>query len=214
MKTKIINFGHDCWHMLTEVPGWPDAPKQVRLRRSLPILLPCVAILLLLTWNNAVRNPAIARERTSHQALVAQEQEIDLLRVNCSDQQAEELSARAASAAKLLLNDPQEVAPFLAILQKQAADRHWNGTFRAEDVSTDVPETDTNLFFLQAKAKLTSSPGKSDAFPALLALFEQFSTAEKRIDLTRLGIRADEQGRHTVEFNLRLMARRPHAKTP
>lgn len=200
--------------MLTEVPGWPDAPKQVRLRRALPILLPCVAILLLLTWNSVVRNPGITRERASHQALVAQEKEIDLLRVNCSEQQAAELSARATQVAKLLLNDPQELVPLLNNLQKQAADRHWNGTFRAADVSADAPEADNNLIFLQARAKLTSSPGNSDAFPSLLALFEQISAAEKRIDLTRLGIRADEQGRHTVEFNLRLMTRRPHAKTP
>lgn len=200
--------------MLTEVPGWPDAPRQVRLRRALPILLPCVAILFLLTWNSVVRNPGIARERALHQALVAQEKEIDLLRVNCSEQQAEELSARAAKVAKLLLDDPQDLVPLLDHLQKQAADRHWNGTFRATDVSPDAPATDSPLIFLQARGKLTSSPGNSDAFPSLLGLFEQFSVAEKRIDLTRLGIRADEQGRHTVEFTLRLMTRRPHAKTP
>ena len=80
MKTKFITFGLACWHFLTEVPGWPDAPKWMRWRRALPLLVPCVAILLLLLWNVALRDPQIRAERAAHQPLFSLEEEIADLR--------------------------------------------------------------------------------------------------------------------------------------
>lgn len=214
MKTKIVNFCKDSWQLLTEVPGWPDAPRRVRFRRALPILIPCAAILLLLGWNKSYRDPRIEAERASYQALVAQDRELDLLRATCSEQQAAELATRRAKVAQMVLNDPKELGPLLKDLKKAAADHGWNGTFQASDLSTDAPGAETQLTFLQARAKLAPSPGNKEAFSSLLALFERFSTVDKRIDLTRVWIRADEQGRYAVELNLRLLAHSPNEKTP
>lgn len=214
MKTKLLNLGRNGWHMLTDVPGWPDAPRRVRIRRTLPLVIPCLAILLLLGWNTLVRDPRIERERFSRRALLAQHHEIESLKLSCSEQQAAELSVQAEKTAKLVLNDAKELGPVLQDLKKEAADRHWDGNFIASDPTGAEVSPATQLVFLPARAKLSSAAGNTDAFLALLALFERFSTSEKRIDLTRMGIRADEQGRYTVELNLRLVARSPHEKTP
>ena len=218
MKTKLINFGQNCWQMLTEVPGWPDAPKKIRLRRALPILIPCGAILLLLGWNKLVRDPHIQGERGSRQALLAQDKEIEDLLLAVSDQQAGELSTRAAAVEKEILNDPKELAPILQDLKRRSAELHWEGNFQASDLSTGASPVagapDSQITFAPARAKLVSTPGDSAAFTSLIALLDQVSATEKRIDLTRLAIRADEQGRYTAELNLRLVARSPNEKTP
>ena len=212
MKIKIVNFGRDCWQTLTEVPGWPDAPRAVRVRRVLPLVIPCVAMLLLLGWNRGVRDPQRAKEEAAYQALLAQEKEVDMLRLTCSEKQAADLALHADQVARLVLNDPHEIGAVLQGLKREAAERHWEGIFQAADLSTGAPSPATQLTFLPARAKLTSTTGNSEAFSSLLALFERFSAAEKRIDLTRMEIRADEQGRYTVELNLRLIGRSPHEK--
>lgn len=214
MKTKIIELGQDFWQMLTEVPGWPDAPKKIRVRRAIPIILPCVLILLLLGWNSAVRDPQIRNERTSHQALVAQEKELDALRVSISEQQAADLSARAAMAEKQILKGTQDLPPLLENFKKMANARRWDGNFQASDLSTEAGSTPGPLNFYAVRAKLSSAPGNPEAFSALIALLDEFSASEKRIDLTRLSIRADEQGRYTSELNLRLVGRNLDEKTP
>ncbi len=214
MKTKLVSFGHDCWEMLTEVPGWPDAPRQVRLRRALPIFIPCAVLLLLLTWNKFVRDPHLQGERAVHQTLLAQEKEIDALRLSVSEQRAGELSARAVQVEQQILKDPKALGPVLDGLKKQAAELHWDGSFLPSDLSTGTAAPDTQLAFIPVRAKLTSVATNLEAFSALIAILDQFSRSEKRIDLTRLAIRADEQGRYTAELNLRLVARSAHEKTP
>ena len=218
MKTKIINFGQNCWQMLTETPGWPDAPKKVRFRRSLPILLPAVLILLLLAWNKTVRDPYVMGERASHQALLEQEKEIESLRLNISEQQAGELSTRTVQVEKEILKDPKELALVLEGMKKQAFEKQWSGNFQASDLSTGglapAADQESQLTFVAARAKLAAQPENQEAFSSLLALLDQFSASEKRIDLTRLGIRADEQGRYTAELNFRLVSRASNEKTP
>ena len=213
MKTKLINFGLACWLLFTEVPGWPDAPRQMRWRRGFPILIPCAAMLLLAVWNATIRDPHIRAERAVHQPLLALEDEIEALRVNCSEQQAGELAGRSAGAARLLLGGPAELGPLLRNLKKEALDRNWAAGFQAGDASDETPADDVQVLFLPVRGKLTSAAGNPGSFPALIALLEQFSSAEKRIDLTRLTIRADEQGRFAVELNLRLACLRTHEKT-
>lgn len=213
MKTKLINFGLACWHLLTEVPGWPDAPKWMRWRRALPIVLPCVSILGLVIWNAALRAPKIQAERAAHQPLFSLEEEIAALRLNCSEQQAAELAAKSAAVADLLLRTPAELGPLLQLFKKEAAERNWEGNFQAGDASAETPEADAQVIFLPVRGRLASPAGSTGSFPALLALLERYSSTGKRIDLTRLAIRADEQGRYAVELNLRLACRRPHEKT-
>lgn len=214
MKTKLQELGQDCWQMLTEVPGWPDAPRNMRIWRAVPIILPCVLILLLWGWNGLIRDPQIQRERASHQVLLEQEKELDALRLSVSEQQAGELSARAALAGKQILNGAKDLPPLLEKFKKMANDKDWSGNFQASDLSTEAKEANTPLSFYAVRAKLSAGPGNPEAFTALVALLDEFSAAEKRIDLTRLSIRADEQGRYAAELNLRLVGRTLDEKTP
>lgn len=218
MKTEIAALGRACWQMLTEVPGWPDAPKKVRFRRALPVLIPCAIILLLLAWNRGVRDPRLASERASHQALLEQDREIEALRLEISEQEVAELAARAASAERRIIADANELAAVLADLTGRASRAHWDGIFQASDLSTgagaDPSAPSASPVFFSARAKLVSRPGSDGKFSSLLTLLDGFSTSEKRIDLTRLAIRADEQGRYTAELNLRLPGRSPHEKPP
>jgi hypothetical protein len=55
--------------------------------------------------------------------------------------------------------------------------------------------------------------GNPAPFSTLLGVFNQISLGNKRIDLTRLGVRADEPGKLEVELNLRIACRAPHEKT-
>ena len=202
--------------MLTEVPGWPDAPKKIRIRRSLPIMIPFVLIVLILVWNKAVRDPSVAAERASRQALIDQQREIEGLSLTISAEQAGELATHSAQAAKQVVGEVKELTPVLEAMKHQAAEKGWEGSFQPSNLSStdDVPATDALVVYLPARAKITAAAGNKDAFTSLLGLLDQFSAAEKRIDLTQLDIRADEQGRYTAELGFRFVGRTPHAKTP
>ena len=213
LKTKLINFGLLSWQLLTEVPGWPDAPKWMRWRRALPLLLPCVAIILLVVWQLAVSDPNLRAKRAAHQPLFALEEEIATLRLNCSEQQATELTARTAAVNKLLLDSPKELGPLLQGLKKEAAERHWDGNFQVGDTSLENTDPDAQIQYLPVRGKLATASADPGAFAALIALLERYSSTGKRIDLTRLVFRADERGRYAVELNLRLASRRVHEKT-
>ena len=213
MKTKLLNSVLLFWHLLSDVPGWPDAPTWMRWRRVLPLLLPCVAILLLIVWHASWRDPQIRAARAAHQPLLALEEEIAALRMNCSEQQAGDLATRTAAAEKLLLGSPAELGSQLAGLKKEAADRHWEATFQVGDASAETPVAEAQIIFLPARGKLVVNPATPESFTALVALLDRYSSTGKRIDLTRLAIRADEQGRYAVELNLRMACRRPHEKT-
>ena len=213
MKNKLINLGLVCWHFLTDVPGWPDAPKWMRWRRALPILIPCSAILVLVFWSVAVRDPQIRAARAAHQPLFALEEEIAALRLKCSEQQATELATKSAAVADLLLREPAELGPWLHTLKQEAVNRKWEANFQAGDASAETPDAADQVIFLPVRGRLASTADNPASFSALLALLDRYSSTGKRIDLTRLAIRADEQGRYAVELNLRLACRRPHEKT-
>ena len=213
MKTKLITFWLICWNLLTEVPGWPDAPQWMRWRRALPIVAPCAAILGLVIWNAAFRDPHIRAERAAHQPLFALEEVIAALRLNCSEQQATELATKSAKVGDLLLGSPAELGPLLQTFKREATKRNWEANFQAGDASAETPDAAAQVIFLPVRGKLASSAGNPGSFPALLALLDGYSSTGKRIDLTRLAIRADEQGRYAVELNLRLACRRIHEKT-
>ena len=216
MKNKVVNLGRNFWQMLTEVPGWPDAPKKIRIRRSLPIVIPCALMLLIVLWNKGVRDPYILGERAANQALIDEQKEVESLSLAVSEEQAGELSARMALAEKQTIADSKALAPLLDRMKRQAADKLWTGNFQPSNLSAtdEAPAPDSLVFFLPARAKITASEGNKEAFVSLLALLDQFSSAEKRIDLTQLGIRADEQGRYTADLSFRFVGRTPHAKTP
>lgn len=209
MKTKALARLRDAWHWLTEVPGWPDASHAMRLRRALPILVPCAAMLGLLLWNLAVRDPAVRRERAAHQPLLALEREIEALRAGCSDQQAVESAARATETAERLLAGADATGTQLRQLKAAAGELGWEGNFVANDTSLDAPAAGAELVFLPVRARLAPAAENTRQLPSLLALLDRLPATGKRIELTRLAVHADEAGRYAVELNLRLAARPP-----
>lgn len=207
MKNKLRNLALDCWHILTEVPGWPDAPRQLRLRRLLPAVVPVAAMLLLFLWNRTWNMPRIQNERTTFQPLLALEQEVADLQLAGSDAKAAEAATRASEAGNMLLSQPKQFVPTLDELTRTARAKGWDATFQA--LPPAPPQPDALLQYVTARGKLAPTPGNAQSFSTLLVLLEQFSSPNRSIDLTRLTVRADEQGRLTAEVFLRAGCRIP-----
>ncbi len=214
MNNNVKNFGLSCWRILSEVPGWPDAPRKFQLLRLLPIVLPLAAILLLILWNLLWHQPHVRAYRTTHQRLLTLEQEIAELRLVGSDAIANEAAARAAEAGQILLPDPKQLTPALEKLTEAARTLGWQATLRPLTGAQAAPPPDAPFYFLSARGKLVPAPGNVQPFPTLLALLEQLSTSNQWIDLIRLSLRADEQGRHSVEVSLRAGCHVSHEKIP
>lgn len=203
MKNKLRNVALDCWHVLTEVPGWPDAPRRLRLRRLLPAAVPVAAIVVIFLVNLLWLGPRIQSERTSFQPLLALEQEVANLQLAGSDQQAGEAAARAAEASQMLLPQPRQLVPLLDELGRTARSRGWDATFQALPTPTNAPPPEALLTYVTARGRLAPSAANAQPFASLLVLLEQFSPPNRSIDLTRLTLRADEQGRLSAEVFLR-----------
>lgn len=212
MKNSLIRFFTTIWLVLSEVPGWPDAPFTVRLRRVAPIILAVVAMATLVTWKKGWREPEVQSVRAAHAPLVALEEEVASLRLACSDQQAVELTEHAKVAGTTLLESTEDVAVFLRQLRDQIRAQGWDAVFQAYDSSISNAGTTEGIEFASARARLVPVSGNPAPFSSLLGVFDQISAANKRIDLTRLGIRADEPGKLEVELNLRVACRLPHEK--
>ncbi len=196
------------WHTLTEVPGWPDAPRGLKVRRALPVVIPIVALGAIALWTLVVTGPAIRSERVSFQPLQALEQEVLALAAVASEPEAAEFATRAASAQEQVLDGAASLAASLDALTKLGATLGWDGSFQALPVAeTEATPGAAPVQFLPVRGKLSPVAGNSDPFASLLALTERFSSFPKRIDLTRLSVRADEEGRHTAEVQLRFLSR-------
>jgi len=213
LQTKAANKVRNVWLLLTEIPGWPDAPLWPRLRRMLPIAIPCVATAVIAIWTYGIQAPRFDAEVAALQPFAALEQEISSLQL-FSEQEATELKERVALTSRSLLETPQELAPFLKSLKKEASDRGWEANFQASDLSGDPAGDGAVVAYLPVRGRLVPSVGNSDQFSSLLALLERLSTVGKRIDLMRVSIRADEQKWHAVELNFRLVCPAIHAKSP
>lgn len=209
MKNKLRQFVFDCWQILTEVPGWPDAPRKFRLRRLLPAAIPVAAMLLLLLWNQLWTNPRMQSERRTYQPLLALEQEVADLQLAGTDAQATETAERANETGQKLITNPKQLMPTLDEFARAARAHSWDATFHLLPVPTVPPASETPLYFVSARGKLTPIADNTQPFVSLLDVLEQFSPPNRSIDLTRLAIRADEQGRQTVEVFLRAGCRVP-----
>ena len=209
MKNSLRNLGLACWQILSEVPGWPDAPRQLRLRRLLPIFIPVAAMILLFLWNQVWTHPRIQSVRTAYQPLLVLEQEVADLSLGGSDDKAAEATARAAEAGRMLLPEPKQIGPVLNEFTRTALASGWEATFQALPAPAASHSADTPLYFITARGKLVPSAGNAQAFASLLAFLGQFSPPNRSVDLTRLSIRADEQGRQTAEVFLRVGCRIP-----
>ena len=208
MNNRFVLRLQAAWQTLTEVPGWPDAPRGMRIRRALPVVVPLFSVLLVAIWHLGVTRPALRAERASFAPVVQLEQDIAGLAALCSEEEAAEWATRGAAAQKQLLDTPAQAAVVLDEVSRALKARGWEGTLQALPVDPDAPRPEGALFyFVPAKGKFQPSPGNQEPFASLLAATEQLSAASKRIELTRLAVRADEQGRQAVEVHLRLACR-------
>lgn len=214
MKTKRADALKNFWLMLTEVPGWPDAPAWARFRRALPVLLPVAGVALIAVWHFAIHAPRVRAETARSLPLIALEDEIAMLQIACSEQQVAELAERASAASRLLLDSPAEVGGFLRGLKKEAADRGFDATFVSSDISGESAPEGAVVSYIPVRGKLSPSAGNAEPFTQLLSLLDRFTTSGKRIDLMRVAVRADEHKWQAVEVNFRLVCPIAHEKTP
>jgi len=201
------------WRVLTEVPGWPDAPVWAKCRRALPVLLPLIAMLALLVWSLAVHAPRVRRESQALAPLVALESEIVSLRI-ASDREIAALAEKTTEASRTLIDGDAEAAAFLRTLKKEAADRGWEASFHLSDGVEDATASAGGIEYLSVRARLKPAATNNEPFTTLQTLLERFSSLGKRIDLMTLAIRADEKRWQTVELTLRLTRPVSHAQTP
>ncbi len=214
MKIKPADALKNFWLMLTEVPGWPDAPAWARFRRALPVLLPVVGMAMIAIWHFAIHAPGVRVEITRSLPLLALEGEIASLQIACSEQQVIDLAERASAASRLLLDSPADVGTFLQSLKKEAADRGFNATLISSDISEEPVPEGALVSYIPVRGKLTPAAGNTEPFTQLLSLLERFTSSGKRIDLMRVAVRADEQKWQTVEVNFRLVCPIAHEKNP
>jgi hypothetical protein len=186
------------------VPGWPDAPVSMQLRRAMPVLLPCAGMVMLLDWNLLFHAPRVDDQQRALQPLLSLEAKISDLHLVSSEQHLQDASEKAAVASESLLTSPSDVPQFLSSLRKQAADRGWDATFIASDPANNAPAQGAVVGHIPVRAKLVPLPGNREMFGSLLGLLDGISSSEKRIDLIRLGVRADEHRWQLVELNFRL----------
>jgi hypothetical protein len=212
LKTKLAGLARSFWLLLTAVPGWPDAPKIVRLGRALPVAFPFAIMLILVGWKAAVRDPHLQSMRAQNRPLLLLESQIATLRLNCSEQEAHDLAGRAAELSHSLIAGPKQLAEVSNALQKLTAEQHWESDFHAIEGGTGAPVEGTQVAFLRLKGKLTPTPDNAQPFSTLVMLLDGLSREDPRIDLTGLAIRADEQGRYSVETHFRLAYRVSHEK--
>jgi hypothetical protein len=213
LKNNIKTFLLLLWSITTEVPGWPDAPMKLRVRRLIPIVAPLVAMLLVFLWTVAWRNPHIRAAREQHRPVIALESEVTSLRLLYSEQQTAEISNQSKEASRALLENPDELPALVDKLKTAARSFEWDANLTPSAAPTPPSPTEAQIYFLPVRGKLSSLNSNSEPFASLLAYLEKLPSADKWIDLTRMSLRADDQGRLNVEVLLRAACQVPHEKT-
>ncbi len=213
MNTRLKTVGHEAWDFLTVIPGWPDAGRIARTFYVLPLVVPFLALLGLLAWNRLIREPQVNQVRAVCQQALQLEDEVAALRLAWSEDQAAESAAASALLTAGLLRDPADLAAQIATMQTAATALGWSATIVANDPDNEPPNAD-GLVHRSVRGRLVPAADNPAAFASLLALLEQLPPPGKHGSLTRLTVRADDQGRLAVEFGARYAARPPDAKTP
>jgi hypothetical protein len=186
------------WTLLVEVPGRPAAS---RWKRAFPLLLPVFALVALAGWKWGVLDPRLRAERAASQPLLNLEREVAALKLHRSPADPER-AGQVAALRSTLPRDRAGLTPFLAPWRAQAAARGWEVAFGPP---VDLPgERGSPLASASVRATFRPLSGNLHSWSSLLALLGDFSALNSRIGVTRLAIRADEQGRYSVEMRLNL----------
>lgn len=213
MRTKLKALGLEIWDFLTVIPGWPDAGRIARTFYVLPLVVPFLALLGLVGWNHFVREPRIREVRGICQPALQLEEEIASLRLQWSEDQAAESTAATTTLTAGLLRDPADLVAQIDAMRAAATARGWAATIVANDPDNENPNA-TGLVHRSVRGRLVPAADNRAVFVSLLALLEQIPPPGRHGGITRLTVRADEQGRLAAEFGVRYAARPPDAKTP
>lgn len=215
MKTDVSRPFHAFWQALSEVPGWPDAPIGVRLRRIWPLALPLAACAALVVWTEFVREPLRRSARAAVAELILIEEQIEQLRQTFSDQSAADVIAQATAAQTLLLASPADLQERLQAFAVQARAAEWSATFQTYGLADDEAAGAAAAYLAFAPARVHLVPGSenADRFNSLIATLTSLAAMPGRIEITRVAIRADPSGVPLVEVNLRAACRSTHEKT-
>lgn len=211
MKTEATRPLAALWVALSEVPGWPDAPLRVRLRRLWPLALPLVGCLVLLVWTGLVREPLRRDVRAAHAGVLALEEETEQLRQSLSEQTAADLTTAAASARAQLLESPAVLQDRLQAFVTAARAAGWEATFQTYGLADDgtAAADGSLLVFAPARVRLVPLAGNSDCFTSLVATLARLAATPGRVEITRASVRSEAPGVPVVEVNLRAACRPP-----
>ena len=181
--------------------------------RVLRLFLP-LALLAGAAWHFGFYQSQRTAQQRETAPLRQLESDVASLAAETSEPRLKELNAAAAKASGLLLESKDNLPGTLRELKQLAHQKGWEASFiPAEDEIG--PVSNVGIQFLPVRAKLKVRAENTAAYPSLLALLEEFSSFPKRIDLTRLTIRADDNRWQSVELTLRLAASSAsNAKTP
>ncbi len=208
MKTSLPAPFASLWQAISEVPGWPDAPLVVRLRRMWPLILPVLAGSAIAAWTWGVREPHRAEERMRHAAALALEQDVTDLQQACSEQTAADVAARASAAHERLLEGPAIVQERLDAIVNRARSSGWKATAQVYGVAENgVEGTSRAMVHVPARLRLEPRAGNPNAFNALMALLRTIVADEARFEMTLLSIRVEQPGVLVAEVNLRAACR-------
>ncbi len=195
------------WDILTEVPGWPDAPSRRRFLRFIPFLIPLLLTISLLLWRLAFDAPRHERQLDAYSPLLGLEAEVQNLRANT----AATPESIDASSLETLLHSPDEAQPLLESLRQKIEARAWKFTYTLGEPADPSPETPL-LRSIPIRAKLTPTSKSPDSFQQLITVLPLFAQQTKRLDLMRLALRADDKG--TLQADLQLRLTIIHAPNP
>jgi hypothetical protein len=187
------------WSFLTAVPGRPAASRAAQLRRAAPLLLPALVFGALLGWKWGIEAPRLRAERALNQPLVNLEREVAALQWRRPPGQTPG-AIQAAALRAALPSTPAGLASLLGSWRAEADARGWEAVFGPPMVPSAGP--DLPVVFVSVRAGLQPAAGNPHPWSSLVGLLGAFSDPESRIEVTRLAIRADEQGRYAVETRL------------
>lgn len=204
MKIEPQKFILAVWETISDVPGWPDAPFHRRVRQALPVVIPFFAALGVILTHWMYVDRARDNVRATHEELLWIEEEIADLHASLSDERARELQAQEEAATAGVLATADDATPWLRQLVGKVAEEGWRASFRTYDNSLETPDTNAAFGYVPALAKLEPLRDNDNRVTTLANSLGRITQSGKRIDLTRMVIRADVPERPQVEINLRL----------
>lgn len=195
--------GEFLWRVVSEVPGWPDAPLRARIGRILPIAVPCFLAIGAAVWIWSVRGHERKQLQADHFEWLALENDVAELSLTWSEQAVHEYAALAEKAAQRLAGSAEEVRADIELIRGAIRTAGWDASFQIYEPVWESEVAKGLIMFTPAMVRLQPLPETTAKFRSLLTALETVTTFEKRIDVTRLAVRLNDRDIPEVELNLR-----------